>query len=127
MPAPTWRRRIEAEETAVITGASAAIVLRLAREGAKVALIARDNPALSQLTVEIEGEGGEALPIADVSDAPKYSQRPTRSSQHRSTGNHSMSCPTIWRRKADGWLPYNDQVFDYLKRQLDKIDPSYRD
>ncbi|WP_287112696.1 SDR family NAD(P)-dependent oxidoreductase [Mesorhizobium sp.] len=116
-----------------MTGASAgiggAIVLRLAREGAKVALIARDNAALSQLTVEIEGEGGEALAIADVSDAPKYSQRPTRSSQHwgRSTGNRSRSCPTIWRRKADGWLPYNDQVFDYLKRQLDKIDPSYRD
>ncbi|TIQ52203.1 MAG: SDR family NAD(P)-dependent oxidoreductase, partial [Mesorhizobium sp.] len=39
---------------------------------AKVALIARDKPALSQLTVEIEGEGGEALAIAaDVSDAAK--------------------------------------------------------
>ncbi|WP_029348361.1 MULTISPECIES: SDR family NAD(P)-dependent oxidoreductase [Mesorhizobium] len=116
--------------TGASTGIGRAIVLRLAREGAKVALIARDKPALSQLTVEIEGEGGEALAIAaDVSDAPKYSQRPTRSRQHwgRSTDNRSMSCPTIWRRKADGWLPYNDQVFDYLKRQLDKIDPSYRD
>ncbi|MGX9571347.1 SDR family NAD(P)-dependent oxidoreductase [Mesorhizobium sp. f-mel] len=87
MPTPTWRRRIESGRTPEITGASAgigrAIVLRLAREGAKVALIARDKPALSQLTVEIEGEGGEALAIAaDVSDAPKYSQRPTRSSQH---------------------------------------------
>ncbi|CAN7343153.1 class II aldolase/adducin family protein [Mesorhizobium sp. LjRoot246] len=34
------------------------------------------------------------------------------------------------RKTADGWLPYNDQAFahfDYLKRQLDKTDPSYRD
>lgn len=34
------------------------------------------------------------------------------------------------RKTADGWLPYNDQAFahfDFLKRQLDKIDPSYRD
>ncbi|PAQ06712.1 SDR family NAD(P)-dependent oxidoreductase [Mesorhizobium temperatum] len=41
----------------MVTGASAgvgrAVALRLAREGAKVALIARDKPALSQLTVEI--------------------------------------------------------------------------
>ncbi len=43
----------------MVTGASAgvgrAVALRLAREGAKVALIARDKPALSQLT---EGKGG---------------------------------------------------------------------
>ncbi len=33
------------------------------------------------------------------------------------------------RKTADGWLPYNDQAFahfDYLKRQLDKADASYR-
>ena len=33
------------------------------------------------------------------------------------------------QKTAEGWLPYNDQAFehfDYLKRQLDKIDPSYR-
>ncbi|RWF92248.1 MAG: SDR family NAD(P)-dependent oxidoreductase [Mesorhizobium sp.] len=63
-------------KTAVVTGASAgvgrAVALRLAREGAKVALIARDKPALSQLKAEIEGKGGEALAIAaDVSDAAK--------------------------------------------------------
>ncbi|RWF71065.1 MAG: SDR family NAD(P)-dependent oxidoreductase [Mesorhizobium sp.] len=116
-----------------MTGASAgiggAIVLRLAREGAKVALIARDNPALSQLTVEIEGEGGEALAIAaDVSDAQVFAAADEiESALGPIDGNRSMSCPTIWRRKADGWLPYNDQVFDYRKRQLDKIDPSYRD
>jgi NADP-dependent 3-hydroxy acid dehydrogenase YdfG len=60
----------------VVTGASAgvggAIALRLAREGAKVALIARDKPALSQLTAEIKGKGGEAPAVAaDVSDALK--------------------------------------------------------
>lgn len=34
------------------------------------------------------------------------------------------------QKTADGWLAYNDQAFahfDYLKRQLAKIDPSYRD
>lgn len=34
------------------------------------------------------------------------------------------------QKTADGWMPYNDQAFahfDYLKRQLDKTDPSYRD
>ncbi|WP_292074182.1 SDR family oxidoreductase [Mesorhizobium sp.] len=77
LPIPTWRRQIEFRgKTAVVTGASAgvgrAVALRLAREGAKVALIARDKPALSQLKAEIEGKGGEALAIAaDVSDAAK--------------------------------------------------------
>jgi len=34
------------------------------------------------------------------------------------------------QKTADGWLLYNDQAFahfDYLKRQLDKTDTSYRD
>lgn len=34
------------------------------------------------------------------------------------------------QKTADGWLPYKDQAFahfDYLKRQLDETDPSYRD
>jgi ribulose-5-phosphate 4-epimerase/fuculose-1-phosphate aldolase len=34
------------------------------------------------------------------------------------------------QKTAEGWLPYNEQAFahfDYLKRQLDKADPSYRD
>lgn len=33
------------------------------------------------------------------------------------------------QKTADGWLPYNDQAFahfDYLKRQLDQTDSSYR-
>jgi ribulose-5-phosphate 4-epimerase/fuculose-1-phosphate aldolase len=33
-------------------------------------------------------------------------------------------------KTAEGWLPYKGQAFehfDYLKRQLDKTDPSYRD
>jgi ribulose-5-phosphate 4-epimerase/fuculose-1-phosphate aldolase len=34
------------------------------------------------------------------------------------------------QKTADGWQPYNNQAFehfDYLKRQLDKTDPSFRD
>lgn len=34
------------------------------------------------------------------------------------------------QKTADGWLPYHDQAFahfDFLKRQLDKSDSSYRD
>lgn len=34
------------------------------------------------------------------------------------------------QKTYEGWLPYNDQAFahfDYLKAQLDKSDPSYRD
>jgi ribulose-5-phosphate 4-epimerase/fuculose-1-phosphate aldolase len=33
------------------------------------------------------------------------------------------------QKTAEGWLPYSDQAFahfEYLKRQLDKADPSYR-
>lgn len=57
-----------AGQIAVVTGASRgigrAIALRLAREGAKTVLCARDSEALQQAVNEIEAAGGEAAPIA---------------------------------------------------------------
>lgn len=48
-----------------------------------------------------------------------------------STGRSlSIMSDDLAQKTADGWLPYRDQAFahfDYLKRQLDKTDPSYRD
>ena len=60
-------------KVAVITGASSGIGEATARlmadEGAKLALVARRHDRLVELANEIEGKGGEALPIeADVSD-----------------------------------------------------------
>ncbi|MFH5926691.1 SDR family oxidoreductase [Roseomonas xinghualingensis] len=62
------------EQVAVITGASAgvgrAVALRLAREGWRVGLIARDAAALRRLAEEIRAIGSEALPLpCDVADA----------------------------------------------------------
>jgi len=59
--------------TALVTGASSGIgrllALRLAREGARVALVARRADLLEQLAAEIATAGGEALALpCDVSD-----------------------------------------------------------
>lgn len=61
-------------EVVVITGASAGVgratAHRFARDGARVALLARDNPALQHAAEEVRERGGMALPIpVDVSDA----------------------------------------------------------
>jgi short-subunit dehydrogenase len=61
-------------EVVVITGASAGVgratAQRFAKDGAHVALLARDNPALEHAANEVRELGGTALPIAvDVSDA----------------------------------------------------------
>jgi NAD(P)-dependent dehydrogenase (short-subunit alcohol dehydrogenase family) len=61
-------------EVVVITGASAGVgratAQRFAKDGARVALLARDNPALEHAANEVRELGGTALPIAvDVSDA----------------------------------------------------------
>jgi short-subunit dehydrogenase len=58
---------------ALVTGASSgigrALSLRLAREGARVALLARREQALEALAAEIRAAGGEAFPLAcDVAD-----------------------------------------------------------
>jgi NAD(P)-dependent dehydrogenase (short-subunit alcohol dehydrogenase family) len=61
-------------EVVVITGASAGVgratAQRFARDGACVALLARDNPALQRAAEEVRELGGTAWPIAvDVADA----------------------------------------------------------
>ncbi len=59
---------------AIVTGGSRGIgrscALELAREGANVALVARDEAKLAEVANEVEALGGEALPVvADLSTA----------------------------------------------------------
>lgn len=61
-------------QSIVVTGASAgigrAIALRLAADGARLTLIARDGSALEEVSAEVRGRGAEALPVAcDVADS----------------------------------------------------------
>jgi short-subunit dehydrogenase len=69
--------------TVVITGASAGVgraaALAFAREGADVALLARDSAALEEAATEVRQLGVRALPIAlDVSDAKAMDQAAAR-------------------------------------------------
>jgi NAD(P)-dependent dehydrogenase (short-subunit alcohol dehydrogenase family) len=62
------------DKVVVVTGASrglgAGLARRLAREGASVGLVARDEQALTQLADEIRDGGGAAFPVAcDVTSA----------------------------------------------------------
>jgi NAD(P)-dependent dehydrogenase (short-subunit alcohol dehydrogenase family) len=66
-------RRFE-EQVALVTGASSGIgkatALAFAREGARVALLARREEILKELVMAIEAEGGEAVAVAgDVTRA----------------------------------------------------------
>ena len=55
------------DKVVVVTGASrglgAGLARRFAREGANVALVARDTSALAKLADEIGGSDGAALPV----------------------------------------------------------------
>jgi NAD(P)-dependent dehydrogenase (short-subunit alcohol dehydrogenase family) len=68
--APTRRRAeplVLRDKVVVVTGASrglgAGLARRFAREGAKVALVARDTAGLEKLADEIGGSDGSALPV----------------------------------------------------------------
>ena len=66
------RRKAESvvleDKVVVVTGASrglgAGLARRLAREGASVGLVARDEQALARLADEIRDAGGTAFPVA---------------------------------------------------------------
>ena len=73
--------------TAVVTGASSgigrALALRLAREGARVALVARREAELEAVAAEIARAGGEALVLpCDVSDRAQVFAAAERAVQH---------------------------------------------
>lgn len=70
---PAGRMNAERPEVVVITGASAGVgratVRRFARDGARIALLARGRERLDAAALEVEAAGGEALVIpTDVAD-----------------------------------------------------------
>jgi short-subunit dehydrogenase len=84
------------KQVIAITGASAgigrAVALRLAREGASIAICARRGERLAEVATEIEAAGGRALSIiADVSDERDMDEL-VRATVDRFSGLNVMIC-----------------------------------
>ncbi len=76
-----------AEQVVVVTGASSGIGLetsrQLARRGASVVLVARNEEALREVAAEVEALGGQALvEVADVSDAAQMQRVADQAASH---------------------------------------------
>src|SRR5690606_20560456 len=80
-------RRFFQDKVIVITGATGGVgrvtAWAFAKQGAKIALIARDPAQLEGTKKEVEVYGGKALPIiADISDAKQVEEAITKTEEH---------------------------------------------
>lgn len=99
-----------------------------AAEGKRLATAFGNNSALMM------GNHGISVSAATVAEAFEdlyYLERAAKTLilAYSSGQPLNVMSDQLAQKTAEGWLPYNDQAFehfDYLKRQLDKIDPSYR-
>ena len=111
MPTPA---RLQ-ERVAVVTGASRgvghAIARRLAADGARVVLVARDGEALEDVAGKIRREGGQALPVAaDVTDRAAMEAVAARTRENWGTADLLVAnagllsqIGALWRSDPDGW------------------------